>query len=137
MHTLLTSLIIVLGLGGFLIAQYIYRKKKAKTKLVCPRRSNCDTVIHSDYSKIFGIPVEGLGMYYYASVVITYCVFLFRPANEIINLVVLGISMSSVLFSIYLVSMQAFVIKQWCAWCLASASISLLILILSYTRFTL
>lgn len=133
MHILIINLIGLLGLVGFIIATYIYGKKKAKKKLICPRRSNCDTVIHSDYSKILGIPVEILGMAYYFFIGSIYSVvFIFDLWSSPIGFILLGISMCSVLFSIYLVSMQVFVIKQWCAWCLGSAAISLLIFVLSY-----
>jgi len=133
MHTLLINIIGILSIVGFTISTYIYNKKITKKKLVCPRRSNCDTVIHSDYSKILGIKVEVLGMIYYFLVgsVYTY-VFIFSLWSENVALVMLGISMCSVLFSIYLVSMQAFIIKQWCIWCLSSALISIVIFIASY-----
>jgi uncharacterized membrane protein len=133
MHILLINLIELLGLVGFLIAFFIYRKKKAKKKLICPRYSNCDTVIHSDYSKILGIPVETLGMIYYLFIGSAYSlVFVFHFWSPVVAAILLGVSMCSVLFSIYLVSIQAFVVKQWCVWCLCSAFISLLIFILSY-----
>ena len=133
MHFILINLISLLGLVGFFISLYIYDKKKAKKKLVCPRRSNCDTVIHSDYSKILGIPVEVLGMVYYTFMGSIYTiVFIFDLWSNSIALVLLGVSICSVLFSIYLVSIQAFVVKHWCLWCLSSALVSILIFIFSY-----
>ena len=133
MHIVLINIIGILGLIGFFISTYIYGKKKAKKKLICPRQSNCDTVIHSDYSKIVGIPVEVLGMMYYAFIGSVYSfIFIFDAWTISLGFILLGISMCSVLFSIYLVSMQAFVIKQWCVWCLCSAFISILIFISSY-----
>ncbi len=138
MHTIIINVIVLLGLIGFFIATYIYGKKKAKKKLVCPRRSNCDTVIHSDYSKILGIPVEVLGMIYYFFIGSIYSiVFVFNFWSPLTGFIILGVSMSAVLFSIYLVSMQAFVIKQWCVWCLCSAFISILIFVLSYIHLEL
>lgn len=123
----------VLGLTGFLIATYIYGKKKAKKKLVCPRYSNCDTVIHSDYSKIAGIPVELLGMIYYAFIGSIYSfVFILRLWSIPLGIIILGISGCAVVFSLYLVSIQAFVLKHWCLWCLFSACISTIIFVISY-----
>ncbi len=128
----------LLGLCGFLLALYIYRKKKGKKKLVCPLRSDCDTVIHSDYSRIAGIPIEVLGMTYYAFTGIVYsALFIFGFWSHTIGLVLLGIASCSALFSLYLVSLQIFVIKHWCAWCMTSALISLLILLASYLHFSL
>jgi len=123
----------LLGLTGFLIASYIYGKKRAKKKLVCPMRSNCDTVIHSDYSKILGIPVEILGMIYYVSISSIYGILYILGLLDITILQIgLGVSGSAVLFSVYLISLQAFVIRHWCTWCLFSGAISLTIFVISY-----
>lgn len=96
-------------------------------------RSNCDTVIHSDYSKIVGIPVEVLGMIYYVIVGSAYSIlYITNFWSPQIAMILLGISLCAALFSIYLVSIQAFVVKHWCAWCLCSAFISLIIAVISY-----
>ncbi len=125
------AIIIALGLFGFLLASYIHRKKSAKKKLVCPMRSNCETVIHSDYSKILGVPVEVLGMCYYAFIALSYGVYHITYTSPIFLIVLSGISLSAVIFSTYLISLQAFVIKQWCTWCLCSAMTSAIIFGLS------
>jgi uncharacterized membrane protein len=131
------SAISMLGLIGFFLASYIHRKKKSKKKLICPMHSNCDTVIHSDYSTIVGIPVEGLGMAYYAFIAVIYgTLFLFNLLSAPVVLVLVGISLCSVLFSLYLVSLQAFVLHHFCIWCTSSACTSILIFVLSYIYYT-
>ncbi len=133
MDLILFSLISLLGLAGFLIAAFIYRKKKLKQKLVCPMRADCDTVIHSDYSRIFGIPVEILGMIYYAFIGLTYSLISISNLWTVpIAYFLFAVSLFSVIFSIYLISIQMFVIKNWCSWCMYSAGITILILIFSY-----
>lgn len=133
MHIFFIICIQLLGLGGFLLASYIYRKKKGKKKMICPRKADCDTVIHSDYSKVLGIPVEVLGMLYYFFISMVYpLAFLLNLESLEFIVVVFAMSACAVLFSVYLVSVQAFVIKHWCTWCLISAAISFLILITSY-----
>ncbi len=136
MQTIFINLIILLGLLGFLLSFYIYSKKKTKKKLICPMRSNCDTVIHSDYSKIIGIPVEILGMVYYTLIGSAYSIiFVLDLWSTPVATVLIGISICALLFSVYLVTLQAFVIKQWCTWCLCSALITLIIFLLSYLHF--
>lgn len=136
MHIILIDSISILSLAGFIISQYIFFKKKAKKKLVCPRYSNCDSVIHSDYSKIFGIRVEALGMVYYFLSGISYtALFIIGVWSDTISVVLLGVSICAVFFSLYLVSMQAFVIKHWCAWCIGSAFISIGIFACSYLHY--
>lgn len=99
-------------------------------------RSNCEAVVHSDFSKFFGINLEIIGMFYYGFVVVIYSLFLFFPHLAYADLVFAfaWVSTFAFAFSVYLVSLQAFVIKEWCAWCLGSAIISTVIAILSWTH---
>ena len=138
MFYFLGYVLIGLGFGGFLLSSYIYNKKRAKKKLICPMRANCDTVIHSQYSRVLWIPVEILGMLYYVAISLAY-MFVSVPGVWSVSIggVLVGASVCSVLFSIYLVSLQVFVIKHWCSWCLGSALLSLLIMIVSYIHFFL
>jgi uncharacterized membrane protein len=133
MNILLDAASLVLGLMGFGIAQYIYHKKHTGKPLICPVRSNCNVVIHSDYSKFFGVPVEILGMLYYATVVVYHIAHILFPGElgSAIILIALTLSTVAFLFSLYLTAIQAFVLKQWCAWCLTSAGLSLSIFLLT------
>ncbi len=138
MHIILINLISLLALSGLILSSYIYFKKKKKKKMICPMRSNCDTVIHSDHSKIIGIPVELLGMVYYAFIGLSYVgISLLGLWSLQVAVILIGVSGAALLFSIYLVSLQAFVIKHWCTWCLFSALICLLIFSLSYFNINL
>ncbi|MEX2052087.1 MAG: vitamin K epoxide reductase family protein [Candidatus Paceibacterota bacterium] len=126
--------IFILAVCGFLVAKHIYKHKKANAKpLVCPIRFDCATVVHSDYSKLFGIPVEKLGMLYYALVAIGYLFLIFSPAalpeNAILFLILL--SLIAFLFSAYLIGIQIFVLKKGCSWCIVSAFICLSIFLVT------
>jgi uncharacterized membrane protein len=135
MQSILLDLILIcLGLTGFFLARHIYAKKNKKVPLICPLRSNCDLVVTSKYSKILGVPVEILGMCYYASIVVLHLVMIAHPAFE--SALIAGISMAvstcAFLFSLYLISIQAFVLKQWCTWCLCSAFLCVAIFFATY-----
>lgn len=129
-------IIIFLAFCGFLIASYIrHHKKNIAEALVCPLKANCDTVIHSDYSKIFGIPVEVLGMIYYSLIAVGYGLAIIFPNLET-PIVASGLMFATVcafVFSIYLTLIQAFALRNWCTWCLFSAAICFLIFILAAT----
>src|SRR3989344_4608754 len=120
------TIIIFLAFIGFLIATYIrHHKKNVKEALICPLKANCDTVIHSDYSRFLGIPLEVLGMIYYGLLALSYGLLIVFPSFGI-PLIVSGLMVASIcafLFSIYLTIVQAFVIKNWCTWCIISATI--------------
>ncbi|OGM97055.1 MAG: hypothetical protein A3B86_02895 [Candidatus Yanofskybacteria bacterium RIFCSPHIGHO2_02_FULL_38_22b] len=123
-------IIILLAFVGFLIASYIrHHKKNIKEALICPLRANCDTVIHSDYSKFFGFSVENLGMFYYGFIALTYGLAIIFPSLYS-SFVAYGLLVATILafmFSIYLTLVQAFILKNWCTWCIISALICLTI----------
>jgi uncharacterized membrane protein len=122
--------LVFLGFGGFLLAFYIHHHKKTGTApLVCPLKAHCDTVIHSDYSRVMGIPVENLGMLYYALIAVSYGWVLVFPEFYLpmVASLLLTVTLFAFMFSVYLTLLQAFVIKNWCTWCLISAGICLTI----------
>jgi uncharacterized membrane protein len=117
--------ITVLALGGLSLSIYIYRKKRRKETMVCPMGSDCDAVIHSQYAKFLSVPVETLGLIYYGFITLVYVgltlsLFVGTPIVAIAALVITAFAF---LFSLYLIFIQAFVLRQWCTWCLISASI--------------
>ena len=87
---------------------------------------HCDAVVRSEFSKFFGVPVEILGMLYYAVAAAAYSVFYFYSglAVPLAAFAMFGLASFSFLFSLYLTFIQAFNLKQWCVWCLASAGLS-------------
>lgn len=127
-------LVVLLSVVGFFLAKRIYLHKNLKKPLACPMRSNCEVVVHSDYSKFFGIRLEVLGMMYYFFIAVCYAFLYFFPnyAFADIKFFLAIVSTFAFALSVYLVSLQAFVIKEWCAWCLGSAIISTLIMVFSW-----
>ena len=127
-------LVIFLSFGGFNIARYIrHHKKNVEEPLVCPLRANCDHVIHSDYSKFLGMPLEILGMVYYGLLAVSYGLIIIFSVFDppIIDSILLFIVTCAFIFSLYLTLLQAFVIKNWCTWCLISFVICATIFILA------
>lgn len=116
-------IVVFAAFGGLMLAAYIRHKKKRSEKMVCPIGTHCDNVIYSDYSFFLGIPVEVLGLFYYAVIAIAYGVFLALPAfaTPLAVFGVLVLTTAALLFSLYLIFIQAFVLEEWCAWCLMSA----------------
>ncbi len=122
---------IIFGLAGFFVAFYVYIKKKTAKPMVCPLNGECDVVTTSKYSKFFGINVEILGMLYYLFIVFIYVLHNLIPwlLSPTIIFLVTGITIGAFIFSVYLVFIQAFILKKWCTWCLFSAGFSTFIFI--------
>lgn len=124
----------IIAFGGLSITSYIHRKKSTEQPMVCPIGSNCEAVVHSEYSKMFHIPLEVIGALYYTIMVLTYSLFLVAPDLHSAGAAIIILEMTGVafLFSVYLVSVQAFVLKEWCTWCLGSGAISCLIFFIEF-----
>lgn len=130
--------IFILGICGFFVARHIYKHKKPNAApLVCPLKLDCDTVVHSDYSKFFGIPVEILGMIYYVFISASYLILIFFLHS--LPFILVGflafLSVVAFLFSLYLIGVQIFVLKKGCFWCFVSAFICVLIFLLTISSY--
>ena len=63
-------LILILNLSGFLISLYLTYVHYSSNIYVCPAGNDCDKVLTSKYSRIFGIPISLLGTIYFLMVLI-------------------------------------------------------------------
>ncbi len=127
-------IVMLLGIFGFGLALYIHHKKSGRQKMVCYVGRDCDAVVHSEYSRFFGIPIEFLGMLYYAAVAVAYFTFLVAPHLATMPAIfwALAATTGAVLFSLYLTFIQGFVLREWCEWCLTSAFLSVAIFLLAF-----
>ena len=124
--------LIILSLIGFAVSAYMYYSKKFNKPLFCPIGGNCDDVIKSKYGKTFGIENTIPGMGYYL-LIFVYALGLISNRNlfkeVIVYYSIVSASIGSVMFSIYLTAVQAFVLKKWCDYCIISTIASLLIFV--------
>ena len=123
-----------LGLCGFAVSHFIYTEKNKPAPIFCPIGFSCDEVIRSKYGSMMGVRLEVVGMAYYALIALSYIYFIFLPeANSpAIVLVLFLISTGGFLMSFSLSLIQTFIIKQYCTWCLISATITTAIFVLTF-----
>ncbi|MBI4117570.1 MAG: vitamin K epoxide reductase family protein [Parcubacteria group bacterium] len=127
MEYILASLInIFLAFIGTLIAGYIFVKKNNGHAMVCPMNMHCEPVLTSEYARTFGIPNELMGIAYYSFIALWYAMTLLFTSlvTETTMLLTVIVSGGAFLFSTYLIGIQAFVLKNWCSWCIISAALS-------------
>lgn len=128
-----SSLVIpVLAMAGLGVAVYLAYVEISQVEAVCGPIGQCNVVQSSPYAQIFGIPVAVLGMLYYMAVLVLWG-GQFMPNHRLAHastLVLLGSTIFSTLFSIYLTLLELFVIHAVCIWCLSSAVISTLLMLL-------
>ena len=128
--------LIILSVIGFAVSFYIFYSKKYDKPMYCPIGQDCDAVVKSKYGKTFGVENTVPGMLYYVLIFI-YGIDMVLNRNifkgSIIYYSIVIASIGSVLFSIYLTAVQAFVLKKWCDYCIVSSIASLLILVILFT----
>ena len=129
------ALLIILAVVGLLDSWYIFYKKQKNEKLVCFIGQDCDEVVNSKYSHIYGIPNEVLGIIFYLSVLgIVGLVALGTTEFHGISLmaVIHLIAFFALLLSVFLTAIQAFVLKAWCEYCLVAMIANFGIFVLAF-----
>jgi uncharacterized membrane protein len=116
--------IIFISFAGFFLSFYLHHKKKEKKEqFICPLKGKCSEVIHSRYSRFFGIPVELIGMLYYTAVAIGYGLSVASGAESVWLLsILLLLTTGAFAFSLYLTFIQIASLRKLCTWCLLSAT---------------
>jgi len=124
----------VLCLIGMGVAGYLAYVETQAVQAVCGPVGDCNAVQASPYARLFGIlPVGVLGVAGYLAILAAWLYpRLWR--NRIATympIFVFGMTLSGVLFSLYLTFLEPFVIQAVCIWCITSAVIMTLLLLLS------
>lgn len=107
---------------------YQHYKKKP---LVCPMNHDCSIVTQSKWGWTFGIRNELLGFIYYVGLLLAHVAIM----NKVIMvaptpfLYLMIATIMGVIFSLYFVYLQLFVIRDYCFYCVISALVNLLLLI--------
>jgi uncharacterized membrane protein len=119
----------LLSLVGLADALYLTIEHVTGQSVRCTILAGCSAVLSSPYAVVAGIPLAAIGAAAYFSVfsLATLAAFGYRSAGKI--LMVLVILMF--LVSLWLIYLQAFVIREFCQYCLLSALITTALLIIA------
>src|SRR3989339_988847 len=120
---------IVLIILGLIDSGYLFYKYKTKTSLSCPLHSDCNAVVNSKWGKFMGVKNEVWGMLYYLALLLLSLAFYFNLQIVYLRFLLFSLTLSGVLYSIYLVFIQVKKIKEYCLYCLLSALINILLFI--------
>jgi uncharacterized membrane protein len=87
--------------------------------LICPANStiNCEKVITSPQSIVFGIPVAVLGLAFYVFLAVANSPWVWRMPWPPIRYARVGSMVVGILFVLYLVYTELFTIRAICLWC--------------------
>ncbi len=128
---LATPLLALIGLG---VAAYLAYVETRAVAAVCGPVGDCNAVQSSSYAKLLGVlPVGVLGVIGYVAILAAWLWGRFRSdwLADYAPLAILGMTLFGTLFSLYLTYLEPFVIRAVCAWCLTSAVIMTVLMLLS------
>jgi uncharacterized membrane protein len=122
-----------LSLVGLVVAGYLAYIESTGTQAVCGPVGDCNTVNQSEYAVLFGIPVGVLGLVGYVAIVGAWLMSRrgSGAAADWAKVALLAMAVFGTLFSIYLTFLEPFVIGATCAWCLTSAVVMTLLMLLA------
>jgi uncharacterized membrane protein len=129
-----TWMIPVLCFVGLGVAGYLAFVEITQANAVCGPVGDCNTVQQSEYARLFGIlPIGILGLLGYMAIIVAWLVARYAK-DHLADLAVIFLFIMTVfgtLFSIYLTFLEPFVIGATCAWCLTSAVLMTILMLLS------
>jgi len=127
-------LVPLLAVAGSGVAIYLTFIETTKAKAICGPVGDCNAVQNSPYALIFGlIPVGLVGLLGYLAILAAWFWYRYRrdALAEFVPIALLGMTLIGVVYSIYLTYLEIFVIHAVCIWCISSAWIMLLLMLLS------
>jgi protein-disulfide isomerase/rhodanese-related sulfurtransferase len=126
-------LLLALSLLGLFDSIYLLWVYTSPSRPIVCIGAGCDAVRASSYAHLFGLPLPAFGVANYAvlGLLILAGDVVSARLERAIQYSLAGISCVGFLFSLYLTSLEAFVIHAWCAWCVVSALVVTGIFLLS------
>jgi uncharacterized membrane protein len=125
----LTIAVGVLCVIGICVAGYLTYVHYAGIKVLCVSSGGCETVQASRYAKLGGIPVAVLGLLGYITILGSLAI-----RGETGRAVGFGVALIGFGFSMYLTYRELFTIKAICQWCVSSAVLMTLMVVVTLIR---
>lgn len=123
----------VIGLG---VSAYMAYVETQEVAAFCGPIGDCNAVQGSEYAKLFGVlPIGVLGLIGYGVILALWGWPRLRQDDlaKAAPKLIFGLAVAGVLFSLYLTYLEPFVIGAVCLWCLSSAVIMTLVLLVTTT----
>lgn len=124
-------LMMIFAFVGFADAAYLAVEHYIGGTVLCGLTGGCDIVTTSVYSKLFGVPVALLGVFYYFSVIFGVVAYL-DSKDERFFFWLAHYTAIGFIASMVFVVLQVFLIKSICVYCMGSALSSTLIYYLGH-----
>lgn len=118
----------LLALIGLLVSVYLTLHQLGMIGPLACGTGGCERVQASRWAYLASVPVAAVGVAGYLAILVVAMWGLQRPGDRGPARWLVLLAAGGVLFTLYLMYLEAFVIHAWCRWCLGSAAIITLIL---------
>lgn len=133
--TSLVVAILFVAIIGFADASYLTIEHYQGNIPPCSLTNGCEKVLTSSYSVILGVPVSLAGSIFYLAVAVGAFAYL-EGKRERIFFYTQILTMFGLLFSLWFIYVQAFILQAYCLYCLFSAVTSIALFVLARTVFS-
>ena len=126
-------IVAALALAGLFLSTYLLLYKLGMIGALTCSVGSCETVNTSKWAKFLGLPVAGWGVAWYLGVfglAMAWIQERFADSRGL-SLLMLFMTGTGLIFSIYLTWLELFVIHAICQWCVVSAILVLVMFVLS------
>ena len=120
-----------LALAGLGVSSYLSYTHLGKKTIVCGGLGECDLVNSSDYAYIGGIPVSFLGLALYGALLGAAVLWALDQQDERRPILYWGLALTGAGYAGYLTYVELEILHAICVWCVVSAIILTLSLVLS------
>ena len=127
-------LVALVALAGLFVALYLTLYKLGYIGTLACAVGSCEKVQTSRWATFIGFPVGAWGVAYYFGVLVVALVGLHPSLSERISVsqLLVGMTGTGVVFSLWLTYLELFVIDAICLWCVISAILATLLFVLAW-----
>lgn len=120
---------------GLIVAIYMTVYNLSSNDTMCLGSGDCSTVNDSPYSRVYGMPVAGIGLAGYLAILISHWLeqrARFFEQNG--TMLIFGLSLTGFLFTLYLIYVEFAILNALCPFCLVSQIVMTCIFIIAIIR---
>lgn len=129
---LVNRIIFLLSIAGIFVSLYLLKAYTSQSSFACLTGEGCQIVKNSPYAYPFGIPMPAIGLAGFSIITaLSFLITLNHKFNKYFIAALLAVSSLGLLLVIYLTSLEIWVIKAFCSWCLTAALIQTIIFLLA------
>ena len=126
---------VILVVIGLIVSIYMTIYKATSNDALCLGSGDCSTVNASRYAEVYGIPVATIGIAGYLAILMVHW---YERRDKFFEkngpMLVFGLALTGFLFTVYLIYVEAAILRAYCPFCLTSQVAMTIIFITSIIR---